>query len=349
VALILLAAGALLATQAPAAGAAVPRLVFPVVADVSYQDDFGDPRGQGSHEGNDLMAPWKAPAVAVEGGTVRIYTRSARAGCMLYLYGGSGTTYLYIHLNNDLTADNDNEGGCKRGVAYAPGLRDGQRVRAGQLIGYVGDSGDADGIAHHLHFEVHPDDGAAVSPYPYLRRAERLLFALASQDPARGPASPVALTLVGTVVSYEGEPPAPGEPAPPASGGESPPPEDGSGGGSGGGGSGGSGSAPPPPPPPPVLARTSGDDPAGEPLARLTIRVTRVRLSTGELWTVTRRVVLSVPDGAVLERASGASVGWEDLLEGLRVSVTTSAVEPTLAAQRARPGVLQAARVLVRR
>ena len=57
---------------------------------------------------------------------------------MLYLYGKSGTTYLYIHLNNDLTKNNDNDGGCKQGVSYAPGLEDGAQVRAGELIGYVG-------------------------------------------------------------------------------------------------------------------------------------------------------------------------------------------------------------------
>ena len=55
--------------------------------------------------------------------------RRRRAGCMLYLYGDSGTTYEYIHLNNDLGTANDNKGKCVPGMSYAPGLKDGQRGR----------------------------------------------------------------------------------------------------------------------------------------------------------------------------------------------------------------------------
>ena len=154
----------------------VPRLIFPVVGTVSYTDDFGQPRAGGTHQGNDILAARHAPAVAVEAGTVKFWTTSAQAGCMLYLYGASGTTYLYIHLNNDLTAHNDNQGSCVAGTSYAPGLKSGARVAAGQLIGYVGDSGDANGIHPHLHFEVHPNDGGAVDPYPYLRKAQPLMF-----------------------------------------------------------------------------------------------------------------------------------------------------------------------------
>lgn len=180
---------------APAAGAGVPRLIFPVVGPSTYIDDFGAPRGSGGHEGNDIMARKKSPAVAVEAGTVRFWTTSSRAGCMLYLHGVSGTSYLYVHLNNDRTMKNDNTGACVQGIAYARGLRNGERVEAGQMVGYVGDSGDADGIASHLHFEVHPNGGAATSPYRYLQRARKLLF------PAAPESDVFRLAMRGTVVS----------------------------------------------------------------------------------------------------------------------------------------------------
>ncbi|MBA2384075.1 MAG: M23 family metallopeptidase [Actinobacteria bacterium] len=194
--MVALLTGAGAAAASPAGE--VPRLVFPVLGPVSYVDDFGDARGQGGHQGNDLMAPRRALAVAAEAGTVKFWTTSSRAGCMLYLYGASGTTYLYIHLNNDLTDGNDNGGGCVPGVAFTKAMRSGARVPAGEPLGYVGDSGDADGGNPHLHFEVHPGGGAATSPFPHLREARRLLFAA-----ARG--STFTLALSGTVVSAAGE------------------------------------------------------------------------------------------------------------------------------------------------
>jgi hypothetical protein len=172
----------------------VPTLIFPVAGTTTYIDDFGQARPGGPHQGNDLMAAKKTPVVAVEAGKIKFWTTSANAGCMLYLYGESGTTYLYIHLNNDLTMKNDNRGKCVPGVAYARGLNDGAKVQAGQMIGYVGDSGDANGVASHLHFEVHPGGGAAVSPFPYLQAAQHLLFFAKT-------GTPFSLALTGTVVS----------------------------------------------------------------------------------------------------------------------------------------------------
>ena len=185
--------GLAVGSAAAFAATTVPEhMIFPVVGKVAYIDDFGTPRAGGPHQGNDIMAEKKSPAVAAEPGKVKYWTTSRAAGCMLYLYGESGTTYLYIHLNNDLTMRNDNRGKCVRGTAYA--VKNGAKVAAGQQIAYVGDSGDADGGNSHLHFEVHPGGGKAVSPYPYLQKAYRLLFTAKS-------GTAFALTLTGTVVS----------------------------------------------------------------------------------------------------------------------------------------------------
>jgi hypothetical protein len=149
-------------------------IVFPLTGDYAYTNNYGDPRVNGSHDGIDIEnTPWRNPVVAAEAGKVRWHTTSSRAGCMLYLYGKSGTTYLYIHLNNDLTERSEDSGGCKLDVAYS--VADGAKVTAGEQIAWNGDSGDAEGN-HHLHFEVHPNDGGAVNPFPYLNAAERLLF-----------------------------------------------------------------------------------------------------------------------------------------------------------------------------
>ncbi len=173
---------------------AIPTLIFPVAGDVTYIDDFGQARPGGAHQGNDLMGVKKTPVVAVESGKISFWTTSANAGCMLYLYGDSGTMYEDIHLNNDLTMRNDNRGTCVPGVSYAKGLKNGAHVQAGQTVGYLGDSGDANGIASHLHFEVHPNGGAAVSPYAYLQSAQRLLFFAKV-------GTPFTLALTGKVVS----------------------------------------------------------------------------------------------------------------------------------------------------
>jgi hypothetical protein len=191
--LLAVLASGLLAGTASAATVKVPQLIFPVVGPSTYVDDFGDPRGSRRHEGNDIMAPKRSLAVAAEAGRVKFWTTSANAGCMLYLEGDSGTEYLYIHLNNDRTLRNDNKGGCKAGTSYARDLESGDRVEAGEPVGYVGDSGDADGIASHLHFEVHPGGRGAVNPFQHLNRAQRLLFAAPL-------GSAFTLSLNGTVV-----------------------------------------------------------------------------------------------------------------------------------------------------
>ena len=153
-------------------GSTVPRLIFPLVARTVLWDNYGDPRPNGRHAGIDMENPWRAPVVAVENGTIK-YWESGLGGCMLYLYGSSGTTYMYIHLNNDITPKNDNKGRCTKDVAFA--VPNGATVTAGQQIAWNGDSGDASGNPH-LHFEVHPNDGVDVDPFRYLKRAVKPLF-----------------------------------------------------------------------------------------------------------------------------------------------------------------------------
>jgi hypothetical protein len=157
--------------------ASVPALTaFPVVGNVHYIDDFGDPRPGGTHKGNDIMSIRHQPAVAFEPGAVEKWAHPNQTvpSCMLVLHGDSGMEYWYIHLNNDLGSTNDNDAGCSK--AYAPGLKNGQHVRRGQLVGFVGDSGDANGIQPHLHFEIHRPNGTAIDPYTYLNKAKRLLY-----------------------------------------------------------------------------------------------------------------------------------------------------------------------------
>ena len=197
-ALGVLLAAALAASAAQARGRVPSPIVFPLLGTVSYIDDFGQPRPGGLHQGNDLLAPRKAIAVAAESGKVVFWTTSKGAGCMLYLYGDSGTNYEYIHLNNDLGAGNDNKGSCVAGTAYAPGLVNEGHVEAGDPVGFVGDSGDADGIHPHLHFEVHPRGGKAVSPYPFLQKAQHLFFSAAA-------GTTVTLSLSGSVVAAAGD------------------------------------------------------------------------------------------------------------------------------------------------
>lgn len=193
----LLAGLAAAAIAAPSIGAesdgsagAVPRLVFPLVAKTVLWDNYGDPRGNGRHAGIDMENPWRSPVVAVEPGRVS-YATSGLGGCMLYLYGRSGTMYMYIHLNNDVGPRNDNSGRCVEGTAYA--VPNGSTVLTGQQIAFNGDSGDADGNPH-LHFEVHPNGGVDVSPFPHLKKAAKLLFA-AKQG------SKFSLALRGRVVA----------------------------------------------------------------------------------------------------------------------------------------------------
>ncbi len=144
------------------------------------------------------MAAKRTPVIAVADGVVRLQ-HSGRGGYMLYLRN-SQHEWLYIHLNNDVRG-NDGRGGPR--TAYARGLRSGMHVRAGQEIGYVGNSGDAEGGASHLHFEEHSANGRPHSPYKHLRAAPIVAFSAVATAGKRA-AAQIAPTFLGRMTWIAG-------------------------------------------------------------------------------------------------------------------------------------------------
>jgi len=163
-----------LRTSEPAAEA-MPAILFPLAADsVRFTSGFGDPRAGGrTHHGQDMFCAKWTPILAVVNGTVDwIASGRPKSGksYSILLRGDDGNQYFYDHLNNDNPGTKDNLGDPE--FAYAPGLRNGARVTAGEIIGYVGDSGDAEASGPHLHFEIHLDSwDHRVDPAPALRAA----------------------------------------------------------------------------------------------------------------------------------------------------------------------------------
>ena len=144
----------------------VEEIVFPQPQlGTTFEDDWGFARADGRvHMGNDLIGEKGDPVVSILDGVVVRMREGERAGYYVVVQHDNGWTSWYMHLNNDRRRD-DGRGGAA--TAFAPGLEVGQRVEAGQLIGFVGDSGNAEGTAPHTHFELHID-GRQVDPHPYL-------------------------------------------------------------------------------------------------------------------------------------------------------------------------------------
>lgn len=131
--------------------------VFPVAGGASFTDDYGAPRaGTGWHHGNDLFADRGTPVVAVADGTLSRVGINTLGGNRLWLTDERGNAFYYAHLS-----------------AYAPEALEGARVHAGQVIAFVGNTGQAITTPPHLHFEIHPGDGDSVDPYPYLLAWQR--------------------------------------------------------------------------------------------------------------------------------------------------------------------------------
>ena len=141
-----------------------PSLLVPVqgVSPEEVQDTYADQRAGGSreHEALDIMAPRGRPVVAADDGRIVKLFLSKPGGITIYQFDASGRfAYYYAHLN-----------------AYADGLAEGQQVRRGQVLGYVGSTGNANPDAPHLHFGIFRLDaegrwwkGVPINPFPYVR------------------------------------------------------------------------------------------------------------------------------------------------------------------------------------
>jgi len=145
-------------------------LAFPQDAEVTHFDDtWGHARSGGRrHKGSDLMAPKHTPVYAVADGVVSIMRTSGMAGNWIGIEHAGGVESWYMHLNND--SHGTDNGRADPADVYGPGIEVGAFVSAGQLIGYVGDSGNAERSGSHTHFELRVD-GRAIDPYPLLAKA----------------------------------------------------------------------------------------------------------------------------------------------------------------------------------
>jgi murein DD-endopeptidase MepM/ murein hydrolase activator NlpD len=123
-------------------------MVCPVDGATTFRDSWGEPRPGGrTHTGVDMMAAMGTPLVAIENGVIYHPNYDSAGGIGLYIKGDSGDTWYYAHMSG-----------------YAPGIVAGLRVAAGQLIGYVGQTGNA--ASPHLHFAHILPSGRYINPYP---------------------------------------------------------------------------------------------------------------------------------------------------------------------------------------
>jgi murein DD-endopeptidase MepM/ murein hydrolase activator NlpD len=138
--------------------------VFPVYGAAAYTDTFGAPRANtGWHHGEDIFAPLGAPILAVANGIVFSVGWNDIGGLRLWLQDLAGNEFYYAHLS-----------------AFSPLAVNGAQVRAGDVLGFMGNTGDAEATPPHLHFEIHPAslmymgyDGV-VAAKPYLDAWRRL-------------------------------------------------------------------------------------------------------------------------------------------------------------------------------
>jgi hypothetical protein len=154
-------------------------MMFPVLGPTSYVDTFLACRDgcARKHFGQDLMGPKMRPLVAAFNGVVSSVKRETTVGDGNYVTvrGDNGWSANYLHVNNDTPGTDDGRGTAK--YAFAPGIREGARVFAGQLLGWSGDSGNAESTGPHLHFELRKGDawsGTVYNAFSSLNHAAHL-------------------------------------------------------------------------------------------------------------------------------------------------------------------------------
>ncbi len=148
-------------------------IVFPLDGENHYSDTFDSCRGTGcsrTHQATDIMANGVKglPVLAAAAGTVQWIGSPC---CFLKIDHGGGWATQYIHLNNDTQNPDGSYSDDGQAWGIAPGIQVGTYVEAGQLIGWAGDSGNAENVGPHLHFEIWQGD-TRINPYPYLLAAE---------------------------------------------------------------------------------------------------------------------------------------------------------------------------------
>jgi Peptidase family M23/FG-GAP-like repeat len=155
------------------ASAAVERsILFPVLGGGSYSNDYLGTRTSGLHYATDIFANKHTPIVAATDGTVTFVSYPQPSyGFMIRIVDADGYTYNYIHLNNDTPGTDDGLGDGRN--AYAADIKRGAKVIKGQLLGWVGDSGNAETTPPHLHFEIYRPDNTPVNPYEILNEAPK--------------------------------------------------------------------------------------------------------------------------------------------------------------------------------
>jgi len=142
--------------------------VFPVNADeVRFRDSWGERRSGGRrHKGTDIVAERGSEILAVADGVVTEMDYHYLSGYYLTIDHGDGTETMYLHLNNDTNGTDDGRGGTA--TAYFPTLIVGDEVSAGDVVAYLGDSGNSERTTPNTHFEI-IIDGKKIDPYPLLQ------------------------------------------------------------------------------------------------------------------------------------------------------------------------------------